>query len=407
MLSKDLLRFKRASGKIIPKYLKIDDKNILFLCNQLLQVLNSNLGKTKKELEKEVQMLLYSQKDLKLSKGIIKTIYSECIFSNDDNFDFLNERKEIFRIANTSLETLNSETSLECYREKVLKKLTNTQNELINSGLFSDHPDYEILNNFKTKITAEFIINKYNSQLIQSLIIYSNLVELTFTKPNQKLLRNFIGKLRFHRLLCRHEKNSNDCIKIMIDGPLNIFENSQKYGMQLAIILPYVYQFEDWSLKAKINFQEKNYTLTANSDLKLRPFYRHQNDYIPQEIRLFGKQFKEKNSPWKIMLPTEIFHINNEQSIFPDFKFINDNNVVFLELFHRWHHKELINRLQSLISGQLPENIFIGIDRAITKKHKDILNKLEEHKEVKHRFFLYRDFPTVSTVQKKLKSFNN
>ena len=409
MLTKDLLRFRRINGKIIPQYLKNTDIKAQLLCRDILSKITSSIGYTKKELDKELQIILYSHKDLKLSKGIAKTIFSECVFNNLDNFDFFSERKKIFEISNDLL-TQTTNMSITEYHEHILNNLTEKQQNFINSGIFSDHPDYESLEQIKQNLTVEDIINKYNSWLLQSLIIYADQLEISFKTPNTKLLRNFISKLRFHRLLCRYEKGKNSTIKLIIDGPLNIVENSQKYGLQLAIILPYIYQFANWELKTQINFNKKEYTLTANEQLNIKPIYQHQNDYLPEEIKLFGKLFNEKSQNWSISLSNEIIILSPEQTIFPDFVFKkldskNKSKKINLELFHRWHSRELDKRLDALIANETPDNIIFGVDRSIIKNNKNISAKFNLATESKINIFLYNNFPTVTTINKILKKF--
>lgn len=409
MLTKDLLRFRRKAAKIIPQYVKNSDPKVQSLCNDILAIIHKSINKTKKELDKEIQIILYSHKDLKLSKGILKTIFSECIFNNQEEFDFYKERQKLFKSANELLKKTEN-MSISEYRDAMLKNVSSEQQNFIKAGIFSDHPDYECLKEIKDNLSAEFIINKYNSWLLQSLIIYANTLEISFKDPNTKLLRNFIGKLRFHRLLCRYEKKNKSTINLIIDGPLNILENSQKYGLQLAIVLPYVYQFTNWELKTKLTINKKEYILTANEQLKIKPTYKHQNDYIPEEIKLFGKLFKEKSEEWSIALSNEIITINSEQTVFPDFTFSKkfDDEIkskVNLELFHRWHSRELEKRLDLLIKNKIPNNMMIGVDRFLIKNNENIAEKFETASASNNNIFLYNNFPTVTTINKILKNF--
>ncbi len=280
---------------------------------------------------------------------------------------------------------------------------------MLTSGLFSDHPDYETLISVAENLTSAYIINKYNSWLLQSLLIYTNRLKIELISPNTALLRKFIGKLRFHRLLCECKITNNETYQLIIDGPLNILENSQKYGLQLAIVFPYIYQFKKWHLKSQLKINDKEFTLTADEQLNLKPIYNHQNDYIPKEIKLFGKLFKEKENDWLIKLNNDVITVDAEQIIFPDFSFIKKaqnspkDAMIRLELFHRWHSTALEKRLNAFINNKLPANLIFGIDRAIIKNNEELQKKIENIENSKSYFFFYRDFPTLTAVKRILK----
>ncbi len=408
MLSKDLLRFRRIGGKIKPQYVKVKDKNIHNLCNDFLSTIHKCQGLNKKELNNELQIIIHGYKNLKLSKGLLRTINSECRYHNADNFDFFTERQKIFTTANKALNNTVTLT-IDQYRNSVIDKLTTQQHELLTSGLFSDHPDYEILISISENLTPEYISNKYNSWLLQSLLIYTNRLKIELSSPNTALLRKFIGKLRFHRLLCECKVINNGTYKLIIDGPLNILENSQKYGLQLAIIFPYIYQFKKWQLESQLKIDDKEFILTADDQLSLQPIYKHQNDYIPEEIKLFGKVFQEKEKDWMIKLNNDVITVDAEQIVFPDFSFIkkeqedSKNVTIKLELFHRWHSRVLEKRLDAFISNKLPANLIFGIDRAIIKNNEELQKKVENLENSKSYFFFYRDFPTLTAVKRILK----
>ena len=89
--------------------------------------------------------------------------------------------------------------------------------------------------------------------------------------------------------------------------------------------------------------------------------------------------------------------------VFPDFTFEDENGrQIYLELFHRWHRGSLLPRLRYCISkGDQP--LILGIDTSLAKG--ELKELLDSGLLPKHRYFTFRDYPTVNKVLKCLKGF--
>ena len=80
-----------------------------------------------------------------------------------------------------------------------------------------------------------------------------------------------------------------------------------------------------------------------------------------------------------------------------------DGTTIYLELFHRWHANQLMQRLDQLDEGcEWP--LLIGVDRAIAAKP-EFQERLDSSPAFQKAGFLYRDFPTIDKLLSKLEQF--
>ena len=117
---------------------------------------------------------------------------------------------------------------------------------------------------------------------------------------------------------------------------------------------------------------------------------------------MFSKLFKKKIEDWKIVETASFLDTGNQELIFPDFSFKNrDGKLIHIEFFHRWHSTQLLKRIEYCNNTpNLP--LIIGVDRFLYNKS-EIKNKLDSSNWFNQNGILFRDFPGVDRIHKKLK----
>ena len=193
-------------------------------------------------------------------------------------------------------------------------------------------------------------------------------------------------------------------IHFTIDGPGSVLSQSRSYGYQLARFFPAVVNLRHWSMTATImhssayGTKERVLKLDETSGLTCRDAY---GSYVPEEITLFRKAFAAKDSRWRFVEECPLLKGKKALLVFPDFGFIApDGTTIYLELFHRWHANQLMQRLDQLDEGcEWP--LLIGVDRAIAAKP-EFQERLDSSPAFQKAGFLYRDFPTIDKLLSKL-----
>jgi len=402
MLTKDLVKFRKQGKYVRPNFIATDNSALLQIAEDLLTVYQGqeeggNL--TRGEIEELIEPVLKSHRDLKLTQGLNKLILDRCEFSQAEDFDYPTRRREIFLKAAELLK--RGAKNHEEYHQKMIN-----DSEFARHDIFADLPENETLTKFKELFPRE-LLERYNCAQVQGLLFHSSEMEVKVASPDPAELRRLFKYLKFFRLLAEIKQLKNPVgekntlvMHLKISGPASMLENSRKYGLQLAVFFPAICALPKWQLKADVKLANNIYRLNLDETSNLVSHYRNFNAYIPEEIIMFHRLFKEKIKDWKISGETPFIKTQKQEIVFPDLNFQNKKGkIIHLELFHRWHRGALLKRLEFCEANpDLP--LLLGVDRALLKG--ELPELLENSIYFQKKGFLFRDFPGVARVNKLL-----
>ncbi len=405
MLTKDLIIFRRNYNNIKPTFIDTEDENLLLFAQELLDLYNPKQEPLHKDIDEVLKSLLNMQSNIKLAKGLNKIVLDNCKFNTPDEYDYIGHRKSIFAKSAELLRDKNTQ-EVDIYKEH-LKESLDEEQEFLSCGLYSDLPENEKLI-FRKKLFSREILERYNCSLVQSLLIYAGDIKLAIEDPDPAEIRKLFKYLKFFRLnstITQDKKRPSmkGKLNIKIDGPSSILENSKKYGLQLASFFPAICNLTKWNIETIVNYKQNKYDLQLNQKSNLVSHYNNFSSYIPDEIKLFHKLFKEKSNDWKIVGDTPFIKVAGNDIVFPDLSFKKGKSkVIHLELFHRWHYAQLENRLDFCSKNpNIP--LIIGVDRFLYRK-RDLKDLLDSNDFFQNKGFLFSDFPITSAVIKCLEN---
>ncbi|MBU8901131.1 MAG: DUF790 family protein [Victivallales bacterium] len=405
MLTKDLVKFRKQGKYVRPNFIATNDSSLLRIAEDLLTIYHGqeegeNL--TRGEIEELVEPVLKSHRDLKLTRGLNKLVLDRCDFSQAEDFDYPSLRRQIFLKAADLIKK-----GAEDYAEYHKRLIDEAEiKDFVTHDIFADLPENETLTKFKEVFPRE-LLERYNCAQVQGLLFHASEIEVKVASPDPAELRRLFKYLKFFRLLAEIKQVKSPVgekniivMNLKISGPASILENSRKYGLQLAVFFPAVCALPKWQLKADVKLSNKIYRLNLDETSNLVSHYRNFTAYIPEEIIIFHRLFKEKIEDWKISGETPFIKTKKDEIVFPDLNFQNKKGkIIHLELFHRWHRGALLKRLEFCeVNPDLP--LLLGVDRALLKG--DLRQLLENSTYFQQKGFLFRDFPGVARVNKLL-----
>ena len=109
-------------------------------------------------------------------------------------------------------------------------------------------------------------------------------------------------------------------IEMEIDGPLSLFLQTQKYGLNLANFFPAVLHQPEWELDAIIRIHKnKTYILQLDQSCGIRSHLRQFLAYVPEEIQKLGQQLAKKLADWTLSSSIDFVSLSGENVCFPDY----------------------------------------------------------------------------------------
>ncbi|MGH1363841.1 MAG: DUF790 family protein [Calditrichia bacterium] len=400
MLTKDLIRYKNSKGNISPTFVNPENPNLLKLAGQLVELFKTSTGSSREAvLQRSAAIRENSTVGNLVARGFEKLLMDRLEFDSEAGTELPQFREEILR-AGSQLLSSHSDLNLESYTTHLSTQL-NLPITIIRQQLYGDLPSQQTVKRIKS-ITPDKLLQRYNCAQVQGLLIHSSKLEITLPQSRTGSLRQLFKYLRFQQLLASISKTDSG-YKIHIDGPLNLFYQTKKYGLSLAMFFPAVLAQPAWKLEAHIQIgRRKSSRLSIDHTSGLKPYVSRFLDYIPKEIGLLQTAFDTIKSDWKIRAAEDFFPLPGDRYCFPDYEFIHSSGEFYaLELFHAWHSTQLIDRLHNLEqAGEF--NLLIGVATKLAKD-KQLAPQLEESSYFQQNGFTFREIPSAKKLNKLLK----
>ena len=409
MLTKELLRFHSPAGRVKPLFIDPADRALLGFAAGIRKTYHDFLGAPRSEILEALEPRINSQRDLKLARGLWKLYDDQCIFTGDSSCDWAAMRRTLFAHSSRLISNVQEGKDDTDFRTEVFAAAGESVVPL-SDNIYADLPDYERLSELP-EITPELLLERYNVVLVQSLVLYAESLEVSIEEHDSARMRRFFKYLKFFRLLAdvsgssKWEDGTPSAVRLKIDGPASILDGSAKYGLQLASFLPALFQLSRWKFSCELKLNGKKLKLSLDDSTGLNYRFGRLGIYIPEEVRMFAQLFAERVPEWRLSSDSPFLKAGPRQSfVFPDITFSNGKTTVCLELFHKWHSRQIPERLEFLEKHpDLP--LVLGIERRILNSNSALRDRIETHVLFGSRIFLFRDFPPVEKMRKILEAF--
>ena len=404
MLTKDLLQYKIKKGQILPQFVNPADNQLLAIAEQLVSVFEASPDTPRATLLESSKHIIDSTPGPPIVKrGLEKLLLDRTEFDTTPNEELIAFRQKLF--TETS-ELLSQEQfqNYEDYQQKVLQIIGNasrpevapTEKGTFGTILYADLPSCQPVLTFKT-LSAEHLLHRYNAAQVQGLLLHSNTLTLKLTDSMTAELRQLFKYLRFNQLLSTIRKEE-ERYQITVDGPLNLFYKTKRYGMNLANFFIAVLHQPKWELTAEIQFRNKQrYQLLLDESCGIQPISRQFLAYIPEDIQLFQTMLLNKTDDWQIGPGSQFIPLPGDRYCFPDYQLVHKSGVeTAIELFHPWHQGHLIARLNTL-AEQRDVSLILGVSKELEKKPL-IAEALAASAYFSQFGFTFRDVPTMRAL---------
>jgi hypothetical protein len=393
MLTKDLLQYKTKKGQIFPQFVNPVDNELLAIAEQLITVFEASSNTPRATLlESNKQVIDSTSGSPIVKRGLEKLLLDRTEFDTAPNEELIAFRHKLF----TETSRLLSEKQFRDYtdyQQSVQEQFDETE---LGAKLYADLPSCQPVLTFNT-VSAERLLHRYNAAQVQGLLLHCNTVTLKLADSMTAELRQLFKYLRFNQLLSTIRKEG-ELYQITVDGPLNLFYKTKRYGMNLANFFIAVLHQPKWELAAEIQFRNKQrYLLSLDESCGIKPISQQFLAYIPEDIQLFQTMLQNKTDDWQIRPGSQFLPLAGDFYCFPDYQLVHSSGVeTAIELFHPWHQGHLIARLNTL-AEQKDVSLILGVSKELEKKPL-IAEALETSTYFAAFGFTFRDVPTMRSL---------
>ena len=399
MLTKDLLQYKTKKGQILPQFVNPADNQLLAIAEQLIAVFEASPDTPRATLLESSKQIIDSTPEAPIVKrGLEKLLLDRTEFDTAPNEELIAFRHKLF----TETSRLLSEKQFQDYADyerevsRLMADESPTEETALRAKLYADLPSCQPVLTFNT-LSAERLLHRYNAAQVQGLLLHCNTLTLKLADSMTAELRQLFKYLRFNQLLSTIRKEA-ELYHITVDGPLNLFYKTKRYGMNLANFFIAVLHQPKWELAAEIQFRNKQrYLLSLDESCGIKPISQQFLAYIPEDIQLFQAMLQNKTDDWQIRPGSQFLPLAGDFYCFPDYQLVHKSGIeTAIELFHPWHQGHLIARLNTL-AEQKGVSLILGVSKELEKKPL-IAEALETSTYFAQFGFTFRDVPTMRSL---------
>ena len=447
MLTKELVRYQIENGHIVPQFVEPTDAALLALAEQLIAVFEDSPGKPRNLVLAESKEVIDAAPGiLVVKRGLEKLLLDRTEFDTSPNEELIAFREKLFKEASRLLSGEAFEDDA-VYRRRV-EEIARVESappgpEELRAKLYADLPSCQPVLAFKTLSPAR-LLHRYNCAQVQGLLLHCNTLTLRLADSMTAELRQLFKYLRFHQLLSTIQKESGtgtsrtgsgesrtgdgpsrtggfcgdasrtgglsygeekEFYRITVDGPLNLFYKTKRYGMNLANFFVAVLHQPEWELMAEIQLRHQPiYRLRLDASCGIEPISQQFLAYIPEDIQLFQTMLHNKTDAWRVTPGSHFLPLVGDFYCFPDYALVHQSGVAAaIELFHPWHQGHLIARLNTLAEHPVTTNLILGVSTELSKQPM-ISAALEASAYFSAFGFTFRSMPTMGALLPILES---
>ncbi len=344
MLTADLaINFQRGD-KIFPRLIKTDDEGYLRDAEVLIEIFDEFVGKSRGELESELEEYVGTGTDYRILRGFIKLLQDRSEFETESIETPEEIRRKVFLEAGKYGQVLPNSDERRTVLETIADEFQSDANTVFNN-LYADLSANQKLTEFE-EIEPEELLNKYNLAQAQALLYRCVEMKIRIAPSDAENYRAVFGWIKHFGLIHSVAGNADEGYNITLTGAASLFKSSQKYGIRMAVFLPVLLLCRDWKMSAEISDKKRGtafYTLSSEQD-ELESHYLDEPEYKnPVGEKLVGN-WEKYESVWKLKENREVVDLGKTAFV-PDFVLAAGRKKIYLDILGFWTPKMLKKRL--------------------------------------------------------------
>jgi predicted nuclease of restriction endonuclease-like RecB superfamily len=363
MLTGELIRTKTVKKQIVPSFISTTSTKHVARAEELISLMSRALDGswTRGQVGHAVTEICSVDVDHKITKGMAKLLMDKGTFETQSPQPPAELRWAVFReAARRGPLALEANTEGRLTAKDVLKDVAEglgCEPAEVMGGMYADLKDHQVLAAMKLP-KPEAHVHRYNSALVQAILLKASHITLRLTQPKPKYVRQLLRYLKFYQLMFRARTVSGD-VEVEIDGPQSLLNLSTRYGMQLANFFPAVLlQSGDWTMEAALLWGRKRKfkkVLILDSTMGLQSHYKDTGTWTSRAETWFLERFEQLDHGWTVG-PGEPMTLGGQQMMVPDLTFKKDGRVGHLDIVGFWRANHLKDHLAAL-----PANVIVAV----------------------------------------------
>lgn len=370
MLTADLVRVATRKGELKPRYVDPSDEALQRRAEVLVRLYREAEGGTRAELDDRLDDLVGADTAFAITRGLAKLCDDRATWETVAPLDPVELRQRVFEeAARQHPVATRRSTRHPVTRGDVLATVAEqlgVDAAEVERALYADLKAEQRLTAWRP-LDGAALLHRYNVALAQGVLLRAHELRLRVAARAPKRVRLLFRALKFHQLMHRAERDGSDW-RIVVDGPMSLFQQSQRYGVQLANLVPSLLHLEKWELEAEVDWHKtgeaQRFVLSPDDGLvshtKARGTWRSREEQQLVE-RLDGHK-----SGWRAERRAVLLDLDGRGVVVPDLVLVHaeTGREAYLDIVGFWR-RGYLERRASLIAAHGPPNLVLCVSRRL------------------------------------------
>ncbi len=345
MLTSDLALNFRRGDRIFPRLIKTGDAGNLRDAKNLIEIFEDFQGKTRGELEAELEEYVGTGTDYRILRGLIKLLTDRAEFETHAPAEPVEIRQKVFLEARKFQPVLPDSENKKEVLETAAEKF-GTDADSIFENLYADLSANQKMISFE-RIAPEDLLNLYNLSQAQAILYKCVEMKIYVAPSDAGNYRAIFGWIKHFGLIHSVKGNSKEGYEITLTGAASLFHRSQKYGIQMSVFLPALLLCKNWEARAEIaDKQGKNLFYELTSEQTELVSDRHDEpEYKNPDIEKLKKNWEKFSTEWRLKENRKVIDLGKTAFI-PELILISPGGKeIYLDILGFWTPKSLQKKL--------------------------------------------------------------
>ena len=369
MLTADLVVARRHKGEL--RVAPLDERTRARaeeIAAAYLAIVMAHVGRPREELDEALAAVEVHPRERKLADGLRKLLDDRCDFDAGEGADPEALRREVFTRAAAARAALDDGAAFD--RARVLAEAAAARGiDAASAGeaLYADLRAAHRLRAVET-ITAAALVARYDEAQLQAVLLRATRITVEVACAAPEGYRALFRKLKFLRLLPAIAPLDGGGYRLVIDGPLSLFESVTRYGLQLALALPAITACDAWRLEADLRWGKRREELSFRLEGRGGTGLASDEGELPlaADVAALVESFRALGLPWRVAPAPAILDLPGVGLCVPDLAFdftggpAEGGERVWLEVLGFWSREAVWRRVE-LVERGLPHRILFAV----------------------------------------------
>lgn len=363
MLTAELVKVRRKGDELVLAKLDAEERRGgVALADDLVRVAHEHVGRTRAELDEELDAIPIAAKDRKLGDGLRKLLEDACELDADERAPAEDVRREVF------LRAAELHRAGAFDRAAVLAEIgarRGLEGEDVERALYADLRAAHVLREVAVA-SGETLVARYEASRAQAVLLRAVRVTVLVLCASPAAYRALFRRLKFLQLLATIHAVPGGGYRLEIDGPMSLFEATTKYGLKLALLVPALEECAAYELNADVRWGKTREALRFRMRGGAGPDARARKTALPDDVAALKRGLEAIGGPWRAAASEALLDLPGVSVVAPDLVLTHaeTKTKVYVEVLGWWSRDAVWRRVE-LVEKGLAERIVFAVSQRL------------------------------------------